>query len=266
MLARLLCALGFACAVPSAPPVPPHASAGTACPENFQAGRPPRVVDATRAADTYALCLSGFATLFSGLTRTPVYSAEHLTAARIVSARAMFRVNTFHPESRLPADVRSELSDYRGSGYDRGHMAPSGDMPDASSQGDSFSLANMIPQNHNDNVGLWEAIEQAARNTAVVDGEAFVVTGPLYSGGELGTLQGRVRVPASLWKAVYDPVPAIAGAYIADNRPGWGYRRVSIVELVELTGIDPFPNLPEYVKAAAPDLPPPTKSRDTPQD
>ena len=150
MLDALLCAFHLHCAHPRVPkprPAAPAASA-TACPEDFVGGRPPAIVNPKIAASTYPLCFSGFATLFSGVTRTPVYSAEHLTAARIEAARGMVRVDTFHPESRLPVEVRSELSDYRRSGYDRGHMAPNGDMGDAASQGDSFSLANMVPQNH----------------------------------------------------------------------------------------------------------------------
>ena len=74
----------------------------------------------------------------------------------------MVRVDSFHPEPSLPAGVRSELSDYRRSGYDQGHVAPNGDMGDEASQRDSFSLANMIPQDRNHNAGLWAAIKPAA--------------------------------------------------------------------------------------------------------
>ena len=262
MLDALLCAFHLHCARPRAPkPIAPPVAAATACPEDFQGGKPPAIVNPKVAAGTYPLCLSGFATLFSGVTRTSVYSAEHLTAMRIEAARSMVRVDTFHPEPRLPVDVRSELSDYRRSGYDRGHMAPNGDMGDEASQRDSFSLANMVPQDHNDNAGLWSAIEEATRNTAVTDGEVYVVTGPLYQGADIAVLQGRVYVPTGIWKAVYDPIPNEAGAYVVDNRPGWDYRRVSIDELTRLTGVDPFPGLPASVKAAAPDLPPPTRGR-----
>ena len=239
----------------------PSGAAGTACPGDFVGGVPPALVNPKLARDSYPLCLSGYATLFSGLTRTPVYSAEHLTAARIEAARAMVRVDSFHPEPQLPPGVRSELSDYRRSGYDRGHMAPNGDMGDEASQRDSFSLANMIPQDHNDNAGLWAAVEQATRDTAVADGEVYVVTGPLYQGGDLTVLQDRVYVPTGIWKAVYDPISNEAGAYLADNRPGWAYKRLSIAELTALTGVDPFPALPDSVKAAAPDLPPPHHGR-----
>ena len=225
------------------------------CRQEFVEGQPPVLLNPKLAGNSYPLCFSGFATLFSGLTRTPIYSAEHLTADRIGTARAMVRVNRFHAEPRLPDDVRSELDDFRGSGFDRGHMAPNGDMGEALSQSDSFSLANMVPQNHANNAGLWAAIEEATRDTAVSDGDVYVVTGPLFQGADLNLLNGRVFVPTGLWKAVYDPVSGEAGAYVADNAPGWLYRTVSIATLASLTGVDPFPVLSSATKAAAPDLP-----------
>ena len=123
-------------------------------------------------------------------------------------------------------------------------------------------MANMIPQDHNDNAGLWAAIEETVRDTVVTDGEAYVVTGPLYQGSDIVVLQDRVYVPTGVWKAVYDLIPNEAGAYLADNAPGWAYRRLSIAELTRLTGIDPFPSLPASVKEAAPDLPSPHHGRD----
>lgn len=226
------------------------------CRQEFEGGQPPALLNPKLAGNSYPLCFTGFATLFSGLTRTPIYAAEHLTADRVSAAQAMVRVNSFHAEMRLPDGVRSELEDYRGSGFDRGHMVPNGDMGDALSQSDSFSLANMVPQNHANNAGLWASIEEATRDTATGDGEVYVVTGPLFQGADLQVLNARVFVPTGLWKAVYDPVSGEAGAYVNDNAPGRLYRTVSITALATLAGVDPFPALSSATKAAAPDLPP----------
>ena len=76
----------------------------------------------------------------------PLWSAEHLTADGVARARGLERQGTFHEDERLSPDDRASLTDYERSGYDRGHMAPSGDMPDLDAQQQSFSLANVVPQ------------------------------------------------------------------------------------------------------------------------
>jgi endonuclease G, mitochondrial len=109
----------------------------------------------------------------------PLWSSEHLTRERVEEAHTQRRVNEFHPDPNLPPDERAELSDYARSGFNRRHMAPSGDMPDPRSQEESFSLANMVPQNPDSNRHLWERIETAVRDLARRDGELYVVTGPI---------------------------------------------------------------------------------------
>ncbi len=237
-------------------PMAAHAAA-TACPEHFLDGEPPRLVNEKLAAKTRELCNRGFAELHSGITRTALWSAEHLTSKRLEQQRGLERKNTFHADPRLPPDERAELSDYVRSGYDRGHMAPSGDMPDAQSQDESFSLANMVPQNSNNNRNLWEGIESAVRDLTRKDGEVYVVTGPIFQGQNLQRIGGRVLVPTHLYKAIYDSKRRQAGAYLVTNAEGNEYQRVSIADLEEVAGIDPFPSLPRAVKSMAMDLPQP---------
>ena len=81
--------------------------------------------------------------LHSGISRTPLYSAEHLTRANLAAAKKLSKKDSFHPESTLPAQDRAELSDYARSGYDRGHLSPNADFANRSAQAESFSLANM---------------------------------------------------------------------------------------------------------------------------
>jgi endonuclease G len=96
----------------------------SACANEFWQQRPPEVAG---AGPFYALCASHFATLYSSRSETPVYSAEHLTAQQIADAIHIPRHNDFHVDGRLPISEAAALDEYRGSGYDRGHMAPSGD-------------------------------------------------------------------------------------------------------------------------------------------
>jgi endonuclease G, mitochondrial len=91
------------------------------------------------------LCNDAFAVVASGLTHGALWSAEHPTARSLVAARATAREGDFHAEDRLPPADQAQLEDYRRSGFDRGHMMPSGDMPNREAQQQSFSLANIVP-------------------------------------------------------------------------------------------------------------------------
>jgi len=239
------------------------ARAGETCPTLFADGRSPVVVNARLAADAVALCYSAFAILYSGRARTPLYAAERLTRRSVAQARSVERVDTFHEEDRLPPDQRARLDDYSRSGFDRGHMAPAGDMPDAEAQAESFTLANIVPQDRTVNRGTWAAIEESVRRLAIRRATLFVVTGPLYEGAALDEINGRVLVPTGLYKAVYDPARNEAGAYLAPNRADGEWQAVSLDALRARAGIDVFPALSDAAKARAMDLPEPHEfSRD----
>jgi endonuclease G len=236
---------------------PLQAQAG-ACDQIFAGRQPPALLDPKLAAHTTPLCNDAYASLASGLTRGSLWSAEHLTAASLAHARGLKRRGKFHDEERVPAEDRAELSDYIRSGYDRGHMAPSGDMPDLVSQQQSFSLGNVVPQTAALNRNVWEGIESAVRHMAERRGELYVVTGPLFQGDEVLSLKGRVRVPTSTWKAVYDPAARGAAAYSCTNvdSPICVYQSIAVLE--RETGIDPFPAV--IIKQTPMALPPPEPS------
>ena len=153
--------------------------------------------------------------MHSALSRGPLWSAEHLVRSNVDAAEQLPRRDSFHAEPQLPFGDRAELTDYVRSGFDRGHMSPNGDMPDRTAQGQSFSLANMVPQVHANNAGIWAGIEAAVRRLALDDGEVYVVTGPAFIGSQISSLKGRVLIPTHLWKVVYSPRRRLAGAYLA---------------------------------------------------
>lgn len=231
--------------------------AAETCPESFAAGRRPRLTNPKLATDTIPLCYDAFALLYSGAARAPLYAAERLTRVGITAARTIDRVDSFHDEDRLPEAGRARLEDYVHSGFDRGHVAPAGDMPTAAAQEQSFSLANVVPQERTLNRGLWSAIEESVRRLATARGTLFVVTGPIYSGGTVEAVNGRVLVPGFLFKAVYDPARGEAAAYLVPNRAEAEWRAVSLAELEALSGLDVFPGLGPGARATAMALPEP---------
>ena len=105
-----------------------------ACPQLFAGGQPPALLNPKLGQRTTLLCNDAYAALASGVTRGALWSAEHPTAASVDAARDTPREGQFHVEDRLPPGDQARLEDYRRSGFDCGHMTPSGDMPDAQSQ------------------------------------------------------------------------------------------------------------------------------------
>lgn len=250
-----LAALAAACLVPTS------AFAHENCPTHYLGGKAPVLVNPKLAQKARPLCYSAFALLHSGVTRTPLWVAEHLTRASVSAAIAMEgRSNRFHAEERLPMSERAELNDYKKSGFDRGHMAPSGDMPTRAADEESFSLANIVPQARRLNQGTWSKLEGSVRDMALYAGDIHVVTGPLFEGQTIASLKARVLIPTSTWKALYVPGRG-AAAYVAtnDDKPKW--QLISIAELTRRAGIDPFPALSPATKARAAAFPLPTDKR-----
>jgi endonuclease G len=228
----------------------------TQCAEHFAAGIAPAVTNAKLKARTQEVCFESFAVLHSGISRSAIYSAEHLTRAQVEAARLLSRRDSFHPEAALPPQDRAELSDFSRSGYDRGHLSPNGDMPNRSAQAESFSLANMVPQVHASNAGVWAGIEGAARQLALDEGEVYVVSGPAYLGGDLQRI-GNVLVPTHLWKVLYSPAQQRAGAYLVTNDKSRAYSSVTVSDLEKMIGVSLLPGLPQEVRDRGMELPKP---------
>lgn len=162
------------------------------------------------------LCFDSFAVYYSPLDKRPIYTAEKLNGERL-SLPHPRRTNQFYEEARLPYIERALLSDYRGSGYDRGHNAPAGDMTNERAMAQSFSLANMMPQARQNNQGIWaKNVEEPTRQYAKrAPGDLYVFTG---STGKIGSIgNGRVAIPAHLFKLVYEPSKKTAWAYWVEN-------------------------------------------------
>ena len=232
-------------------------AAQTNCPEHFAGGEAPDFINLKLSSKTREVCYSELGLMHSGVTRTPLYSAEHLTRERLVKARTMRRSSKFYPDPNIPASERAELRDYARSGYDRGHIAPSADMPDQMSQQECFSLANMVPQVPQNNRGPWSGIEATVRKMAKERGELYVVTGPIFRGSNLQRIGGAVMVPTQLFKAVYDPRRREAGAYLIDNTESATAQKITIAELEKIAGINLSPTMNEQIKGRGMILPDP---------
>ncbi|MDM1246177.1 DNA/RNA non-specific endonuclease [Acinetobacter sichuanensis] len=227
--------------------IPFVGSNSTECLKQFYRDEPPFLVKESLQKNSYPLCFNGFNVMYSGVSKTPLWTAEHLSPERL--SQKIKREDSFHEETRVSLSHRALLSDYKGSGYDRGHMSPNADMPDKASQHDSFSLANMVPQAPKNNQQIWRELEEATR--AIVTKQkkdVYVVTGPVFSGKKLKTIGKGVIVPSAVFKAIYIPKQGVIGAYYAPNDNSLKVNIVSVCYLEEQLGINLFPQLTEEQK------------------
>ena len=184
------------------------------------------------------LCFDSFAIYYSPLDKKPIYTVEKLNKDQFSTPHPR-RNNQFYEEARLPFAERALLADYRGSGYDRGHNAPAGDMSNERSMAQSFSLANMMPQARLNNQGIWaKNVEEPTRAYVKrAEGDIYVFTGSVGNRGNIGN--SRVAIPSHLYKLVYDPSKNTSWAYWIENTNEASMTPpISYQELVQKTGID----------------------------
>lgn len=225
----------------------------TSCPQHYFNGQEPKLTIPLQ--QDKEICYTAFATGYTYSTKTALYSAEHLTKKNVLAAKKLERDDTFHEDPNLPDFARAELADYKGSGFDRGHLAPNADMPTKDAQYESFSLANMVPQLHANNAGVfWSEIESTVRYMATQYGDVYVVTGGLYD-SSTQKLKRRIPVPNAMYKGVYIPKTGEAGVFISDNNASGEYKVVSVNQLKKISGIDAFPSLPAKAKNDAAEFP-----------
>nr|WP_240965011.1 DNA/RNA non-specific endonuclease [Acidovorax sp. SRB_24] len=216
-----------------------------ACRQFFANGRPPVLAPQPTQR---ALCYDAFAILHSGASKTPVYVAEKLNRAAVADADEV-RTNRFFADARLRPAERATLGDYKGSGFDRGHMAPAGNMPTAQAMAQSFSLANIVPQAPQHNQGAWRvSVEAATRKYAAkASGDVYVITGPVFLPSideSQGIGPGNVRVPRYLFKLVYDEDRNRAWVHWHRNDNATrAAQPISYEELVRRTGIEFLPGV-----------------------
>ena len=146
--------------------------------------------------------------------------------------------------------------DYSYSGYDRGHMAPAGDMKwDKDAMRESFYMTNICPQAKSLNTGAWNKLESRVRDWAKRDSALIVASGPIL-GDSMPTIgDSKVAVPPRFFKILLasHAVPPRAIAFIYDNARATGsleQHAVSVDVVEDATGIDFFSALPDELEDA----------------
>ncbi|MBQ9575291.1 MAG: DNA/RNA non-specific endonuclease [Muribaculaceae bacterium] len=142
-------------------------------------------------------------------------------------------------------------ADYAGSGMDRGHLVPAGDMKwSEQAMRQSFMLTNVAPMHKALNEGGWAKLEEKVREWAARDSTLLVFTGPVVNEDDTTLAGGRVTVPGAYYKVIMAPCvrPRRVIAFIYPNGHSGGrlsQYAVSIDEVERRTGLDFFPTLPD---------------------
>lgn len=124
----------------------------------------------------------GYTVCYDGRTKNPICVHEHLTQEDLSGASS--RKECFCANPLLPSHVCSCLLDYRGSGFDRGHLAAAANHKRTETTLDeTFYLSNISPQvsiGFNRAGGLWHSLEGYVRDAVRKHGTAHVISGPLF--------------------------------------------------------------------------------------
>lgn len=193
----------------------------------------------------------GFTVSYNADWRIPNWVAYELT--KFESEGTCERARHFIPDPEVRG-VCPETRDYSNSGYDRGHMAPAGDMKwDEQAMRESFYLSNICPQNHNLNAGVWKSLEEKVRNWAQQYGSVYVVCGPIVSSNSSVIGSCDISVPEAFYKVLLIPM---GGTYQAigfyfENKAGTRPLKTfckTVDEVEAMTKIDFFPQLDDKIE------------------
>lgn len=193
----------------------------------------------------------GFTVSYNEKLLIPNWVAYKLT--REMVRGTVKRTGDFIPDPLVRGGSATKY-DYSYSGYDRGHMAPAGDMKwNRQAMIESFYLSNICPQNNNLNGGDWRILEEKVRSWAEQYGTIYVVCGPVMADKYKTIGENRVAVPAGFFKVLlrktHNGYTAIG--YFMKNEAGhkklFTYA-MSVSDIEILTGIDFFPSLPNRIE------------------
>lgn len=198
------------------------------------------------------LVYNGFVINYNGSRLIPNWVAYELTAEEVDGKVPRANGFSMDPDYKGRQAMRE---DYSKSGWDKGHMAPAGDMKwSQTAMYESFYLTNICPQNHELNSKDWHYLEKYVRDWAVKYGKVWVVCGPYLYAETYGTIgERKVVVPDGFFKAVLrkDGNDFKSIAFVFENnsrRQPLKSAVVSVNDIESLVGYDLFTNLSDKIE------------------
>jgi len=217
-------------------------------------------IPASNHINEIKICRNHYLVSANTIAKTPNWIAYHLTSAYV--PQPINRENYFCPDPCLKPGQRAETSDYNGlyPNYNRGHLTPAKDNKwDLPSYQESFYLSNIVPQQPENNGGIWLKLESHMDVWLKTYGELYIITGPVYDYNgvkhqEVGN--GKIWAPAALFKVIYVPSKQRVLSFIIPNQPinsaDLPRYLTSINDVNQRTGLNLFAELPAALKAEVP--------------
>ena len=170
-----------------------------------------------RDRNLVTLCRLNYASIYDTECKIPLLVFENHNGGAM--SEAVEREDRFAPDPSLAPEHSATLEDYRGSGYDRGHMMPAdNNRADSAQMEQSFYFSNIIPQNSTRNRGDWRQIERVAQQIVeeLPGDNIYIITGVVIN-GEPETIGDGVCVPEAMFKTIITPYESLT--YFSDNDP-----------------------------------------------
>jgi len=224
--------------------------------DNMLLGNPSGATTSISNPNNYLMVKPQYDFSYNNSKHEPNWTSWHLGSTDLGSTP---RQDDFRADTTLPSGwYEVGASEFSGSGFDRGHMCPSGDRTSSvANNSATFLMDNMLPQAPNNNQITWENLESYERSLVSSGNEVYIISGGYGSGGTgsngyATTVGNGVVVPAQTWKIIV-VIPngnsdlsrittstrviavLMPNTQTCNSHP-WGYYRVSVDSIESLTG------------------------------
>jgi endonuclease G, mitochondrial len=228
--------------------------------EHLTMGNPSNAVTSISQPNNYLMEKPQYSMSYSRDNGESNWVSWHLDSSWLGSTP---RQDDFRADTTLPAGwYQVQATDFSGSGFDRGHMCPSGDRTiTVTANSATFLMTNMIPQLPANNQGVWANLESYSRTLVSQGNELYIISGG--QGLQYFIANGHVAVPAQTWKVIIvlpvgsNDVSRVTTstrtiAVVIPNSGSigsdWRAYRVSVDQVEAITGFDFFSNVPAGIQ------------------
>jgi endonuclease G, mitochondrial len=237
---------------------------------NMLLGNPSKATPDTSNANNFLMVKTQYSLSYNNKKHIPNWVSWHVGTSDL---QAQGRQNDFRADASLPVSWYHVLpSDYKKTGFDKGHQCPSGDRTGSVDDNSAtFLMTNMIPQAPSNNRVTWEHLEAFGRKLIEAGNELYVICGVYGKGGvgsaapdTMRTLQHDIVVPSKTWKIIVvlpegekdlsrinaqTRVIAVLMPNTQDcSLKAWGNYRVSVDSIEKITGYDFLSNVPVNIQ------------------